>query len=223
MKPVIHLSLAEFPGKIVVQESKTAKDEAQKDRSDLALWLDGPKLESRGAGAAVELKSPASQRWDVCKISLGENKEVLDAELWGISEALKIALRVDISEKARRVTVFSDSQAVIKPLQGSKSNVGQALKVQIHNRARQLQTRGREVIVRWIPSDRGIEGNERADKAAKEAATNGRTQTARWSSLSHVTRNMTEAKSLEICSWHQVRNGERERRSQSYYVPRIKP
>ena len=57
---MIHLSLGEFPGKILVQESKTAKDEAQKDRSGLALWLDGSKLESRGAGAAVVWKNPAS-------------------------------------------------------------------------------------------------------------------------------------------------------------------
>lgn len=72
VEPVIHLSLAEFPGKIVVQESKTAKDEAQKDRSDLALWLEGSKLESGGSCAAAVWKNPASQRWDVCKISLGK-------------------------------------------------------------------------------------------------------------------------------------------------------
>ena len=141
---MIHLILAEFPRKIVVQESKIAKEEAQKDRSGLALWVDGSKLESGGAGAAVVWKNPASQRWDVRKISLGKSKQVLEAELWGISEALKIALKENISGKARRITVFSDSQAAIKQLQCSKSNVGQTL----NNRARQLQTNGREVIVR---------------------------------------------------------------------------
>lgn len=39
------------------------------------------------------------------------NKEILDAELWGIFEALKIALKKNTSRKACRITVFSDSQA----------------------------------------------------------------------------------------------------------------
>lgn len=78
------------------------------------------------------------------------------------------------------------------------------------------------MVVRLIPSHSRIEGNERADKAAKEAATDGRTQTARWSSLSHIKRKITEARNSEIYSWHQVRNEERERRSRNYDVPRLK-
>ena len=39
------------------------------------------------------------------------NKEILDAELWGISEALNIALKKNISRKACRITAFPDSQA----------------------------------------------------------------------------------------------------------------
>ena len=73
-----------------------------------------------------------------CKISSRKNKEMLDTELWEISDVLKIALKENISTKAGRNTVSSDSQAAIKQLQGSKSNAGQALKTQIHNGARQL-------------------------------------------------------------------------------------
>ncbi len=60
------------------------------------------------------------------------------------------------------------------------------VKIQIYKQARQLLIYGGEVIVRWIPSHSGIEGNERADKAAKEAAADSRTQVSRWSSLTHV-------------------------------------
>lgn len=219
---MIHLKPAEFPGKVVIQEPKTAIGEAKKDVSDLALWSDGSKLESGGAGAAVIWKNSTSHRWNVRKVSLGKNKEMLDAELWGISEALKIAPKENTSRKAGTITVFSDSQAAIKQLQESKSNAGQALKIQIFKRAKQLHTHGGELVVRWIPGHSGIEGNEQADKAAKEAATDGRIQTARWSSLSHIKRKITEARNSEIQAWHQVRNEERERRGRNHYVPRLK-
>ncbi len=222
VEPVIHQKSAEFPGEIIIQEVKKAMDEAQKDTSDLALWSDGSKAES-GAGAAVVWKNASTYGWNIRKISLGKNKEIYDAELWGISEALKIALKESTSKKICRVTVFSDSQTALKQLRNVKSNAGQALKSQIFRLAKQLYNRGGEVIVRWIPSHKGIEGNERADNAAKEAAANGRSQTARWSSLTHVNQKINEAKQSEIHSWHQTRNEERERRSRNYYTPRLKP
>ena len=63
----------------------------------------------------------------------------------------------------------------------------------------------------------------RADKAAKDAAANGRSQTAGWSSLTHIHRKINEAQKSEIQSWHKTRNEERERRHRSYYTPRLKP
>ena len=38
-----------------------------------------------------------------------------------------------------------------------------------------------------------------------------------------MNRKIKEAKKQEICSWHQIRNEERETRNRSYYVPRLKP
>lgn len=106
VEPVIHLKPVEFTGKIVIQERKMALKEAKEDTSDLILWSDGSKGDAGGAGAAVVWKSSRSFGWNVCKISLGKNKEIWDAELWGISEALKIALRESTSQRAQRITVF---------------------------------------------------------------------------------------------------------------------
>ena len=77
--------------------------------------------------------------------------------------------------------------------------------------------------MRWIPSHKEIERNERADSAAKDAAANGRSQTARWSSLTYVNQKINETKQSEIYSWHQTRNKEIERRSRNYYTSRLKP
>ena len=149
---MIHLKRTEFSGKIIIQEGKMAVGEALKDVSDLALWSDGSKAESGGAGAVVVWKGLLTDGWNTRKISLGENKEILDAELWGISEALKIALKESTSRKVRKVTIFSDSQTALKQLQGFKRNAGQALKIQILKQAKQLHAQGGEVILRWIPS-----------------------------------------------------------------------
>ncbi len=43
----------EFLGKISIQEPKAAVSDAQKNKSDLALWSDGSRLESGKVGAAV--------------------------------------------------------------------------------------------------------------------------------------------------------------------------
>lgn len=84
---------ANFPGKVIIQERKMAIKEAREHTSDLILWSDGSKGDAGGADAAVVCKSPWSYAWNICKISLRKNKEILDVELWGISEAQKISLK----------------------------------------------------------------------------------------------------------------------------------
>lgn len=110
VEPVIHLKPVEFLGKVIIQEPKVAIKEGKEDMSDLILWSEGSKGEAGGAGAAVAWKNFSSHGWNTCKISLGKNKKILDAELWGISEALKIALRESTLRRARSITVYSDSQ-----------------------------------------------------------------------------------------------------------------
>lgn len=61
------------------------------------------------------------------------------------------------------------------------------------------------------------------DKAAKAAATNGEAQTARRSSLAHINRNIKEATKFEVYTWHRPSIGEREARSEDYYVLPLKP
>lgn len=62
VEPVIHLKPTKFLRKIIIQEPKMAIKEAQKNILDLTLWSDGPKRESRGAGATVIWKSFPSHR-----------------------------------------------------------------------------------------------------------------------------------------------------------------
>ena len=75
---------------------------------------------------------------------------------------------------------------------------GQTLAIDINVRAQTLIDKGIEVILQWVPSHIGIEGNERADKAAKEAA--GKTippRAERYSFFSYITRKIKAQKQAE--------------------------
>ena len=71
-------------------------------------------------------------------------------------------------------------------------------------------------------SFRGIEGNEKADLAAKEAAGRERVRTAKWTSLTHLRRRISEEKKAQVLTWHSQMTKEREGRKSGFYFPCLK-
>ena len=57
----------------------------------------------------VKINRPVSGRKRVCSLFLGKNKEVLNAELWAVSEALYIAKKT-VNMVNRPVTIFVTHQ-----------------------------------------------------------------------------------------------------------------
>ncbi len=109
--------------------------------------------------------------------------------MWGISKAITVA-----EQKTREIqhslviSIFCDSQTAINNLREDHSSGGQVLKMQIYQKTEQLVQQGHNISIRWVPGHNKIEGNERADRAAKEAAGERKVRTARWTSLAHVKR-----------------------------------
>uniref|UniRef100_A0A8H7K1V6 Reverse transcriptase domain-containing protein n=1 Tax=Bionectria ochroleuca TaxID=29856 RepID=A0A8H7K1V6_BIOOC len=95
---------------------------------------------------------------------------VYAAELQGIILALQIALDATAEQQGRnKVCIYTDNQAAIRSVAKPKGKSGAYL---LHKIARQIDDLHRQhvrVEIRWIPSHQGIQGNEAADKAAKEA------------------------------------------------------
>lgn len=69
------------------------------------------------------------------KISLSQNKEIFNAEMWGISKTIKV-----IEQKSRKVlyflitSIFGDSQITINNLKKDHSFGSQVLKKQIYQK-----------------------------------------------------------------------------------------
>src|SRR4029077_4708792 len=96
---------------------------------------------------------------------------VYAGELEGVRMALKETTRV---RAFRKVTIFTDSQAAIRAVKRPNSPSGQSIIVAIRDFIREFRAAGGELNIRWIPAHNGTPGNEAADKAAKDAAVQGK-------------------------------------------------
>ena len=143
------------------------------------------------------------ETWRGSRHHLGNNKEVFDAEVFAIYQALKDCERGQFS--SRRYTIFSDSQAAILRIGSDEIGPGQQRARAAIEVCSRLVQRGNEVTVRWVPAHVGVEGNEVADRFVKEAAEGPQHSVEdqlRWeASLSHLSRVTTERRSKATAQW----------------------
>lgn len=79
-----------------------------------------------------------------------------------------MALEMARQRTSQEVTIFSDSQAALQAIEGSQTS-GQQIISMIITDIEELRKLGTRVRIHWIPAHQGIQGNELAEKAAKEA------------------------------------------------------
>jgi len=108
--------------------------------------------------------------WKKRRVHLGRQKEAFDAEMYAMSEAMKIADEMAEEKEVTRVTVFTDSQVTLKQIQSDEPGPGQVLALRTMNWVDALTRKNIQVEYRWVPAHKGIEGNEEADQQATKAA-----------------------------------------------------
>jgi ribonuclease HI len=162
-----------MPVSIEIPKDKEASVELDGNSSKLIkVYTDGSAQDGKVGAAAILTRQGNTDH--TLRLCLGTTKQhtVLEAEMIG----LVLGLHLITTEKCNRKScaIGLDSQAAIKALQTELTNPGHHLAVEALRLAKHLQKRNGNanysLTIRWTAGHMGIEGNEKADKEAKQAA-----------------------------------------------------
>lgn len=143
--------------------------------------------------------------------------------MWAVSDALEVAIKETRNVTNTAVTIFTDSTAVMTNIKKSVSKPERlAARDLIYQRANRLLTNGHSVTLQWVSSHSKVEGNERADSAAKSIAYRGGKETDCWSSLAHVKIELKRTRLAELSAWRQLQIQEREASRHGFYISQEK-
>jgi len=162
----------------VTVSAKTKEDEAiahnaymhsRKEDSDfVAIYSDASKVpDGEGIGIGLVAYNTAQEVHSE-KTNIGESQLVYNGELEGIAKAFEYAAAS--ARKDQEIHIYADNQAAIYRLQSLSDSPGQQWLLRCIKAAKRIQHKGATIHLRWAPGHTDVEGNERADYLAKEAA-----------------------------------------------------
>jgi len=128
----------------------------------LHIYTDGSKDEEGHVAYSVCVPEKKVQ----VKHRISDKLSVFTAELVAIRNALELCRDYYDTGESRKIVIFSDSLSVIQSLDSAKPHNRPDIFKEISD-LNKLMTN--TVSIAWIPSHVGIEGNELADRLAKEA------------------------------------------------------
>ncbi|XP_024893394.1 uncharacterized protein LOC112468443 [Temnothorax curvispinosus] len=135
-------------------------------RDSIVFYTDGSKMGSANwVGAACF--SPQLQRSLMFK--LPARASIFTVEAWAIYNAVLLILDLDTP----KFTIVSDSKSVLEALTNPVTCRSNYLIPLIKSKIIYAQERGKNIQLVWIPSHKGIMGNEIADEFARKAIRSG--------------------------------------------------
>ena len=137
---------------------------------DIVIYTDGSATPNPGRiGLGVSAMCGGVSTTYGKSIGIGSN---ITAELCAIHSAIKVTLQTNNLHNFNRVFIFSDCQTAID-LALKRSTITHSFEIvkNIHTQLELLQARI-VVTILWVPAHVGVPGNEAADTAARNAASN---------------------------------------------------
>ena len=156
-----------IPPKVQLDCNKEAAEKAHKalieTTNALLIYTDGSGINGKIGAAAV---SPNQ----TVRSYLGPSTSftVYSGELYGMALAMIMVLQSQ-EPPPKQLIVCIDNQAAIRAIEKPGASSGQHLVKYIVYLINGLRRKATEVELHWVPAHIGIEGNEAADKAAKQA------------------------------------------------------
>src|SRR6266496_485609 len=138
------------------------------DPNTMCIYTDGSGINGKIEGVAY---SSTIEQMRHKHLGNDTTHNVFAAEVEAIAMAGKMIMELETNQRYKRCMIFVDSQAAITVVEKAKRQSGQeAIKSVLDNiESIKLQNPKMEMRVVWIPGRKGIEGNEKADQAAKQA------------------------------------------------------
>ncbi|KAG9220041.1 hypothetical protein CCMSSC00406_0007901 [Pleurotus cornucopiae] len=146
-----------------------AKRRESADKTRVKIYTDGSGYKGQIGAAAVMMRD--GRQVGRLKMNLGSDKEciVYNGECAAIILAMELIRRQTGLAEA---SIYVDNQAAIIAMGSRKAVPGSYLLDYAHEvyKAARRRNAGIKVTICWVPGHEDVEGNERADTAAKEAA-----------------------------------------------------
>ena len=160
-------------------ETKEWKDIERIGREEIAIFTDGSmskgKVEYGIVAYTRESLEQGGAEWE--QAGSMENKNILDAEVWAIIQAMKAT-----KQEHRKVRIFTDSISARDWIVEPKKEGALAYMWEEMCEATKPE---REIEVAWVKGHRGNKGNERADALARK----GGPTVDPWEGKSHAARS----------------------------------
>ncbi|CAD6948366.1 unnamed protein product [Tilletia laevis] len=196
----VTISLFEGSDKDTVAKQHNALIEAK--APTLLVYSDGSLSAEGAAGAGfVVYRARENTRNKVldASIHLHQDKEVFDAEVYGMFTGLKTAFSAADRSGEQDIMAFIDNQAALRALaQRSRTSAssGSLLTLTRRETVKWLESDpARSVHLAWVPGHKDIEGNDYADEMAKKGSSALRADISvgrRWTSLAKAKRRAKE-------------------------------
>jgi ribonuclease HI/exonuclease III len=164
------------------QIAKTLEEahlEDEQDPAEIRIYTDGSGFDGHvGAAAVLWRMGRDDEKSMKARVGKMTQHEVYEGEGYGLILGLELLKN---EENINTVSIGVDNQAAIMAITRLKTKTAQHIFDGIHRKLGAIKRRNPflEINIRWTPGHVGIEGNERADELAKEAATGDTTHAYR--------------------------------------------